>query len=153
MAVPAARRPRSGTHLGKRGEIYHYRRAVAPDVRGAFGGESEVTRSLGTSNEIEARRLEKKLDVEFEERLQRARDAANPNARRARIAKEILEAAPRTKMVAQWGVAYAPAEDREAVRSLVVPHFEAQDEHRAEIARLAYEIEHALPRTPLDSET
>ena len=153
MAVSAARRPRSGSHLVKRGEIYHYRRAVPQDVRAAFDGKSEVTRSLDTSNEAEARRLEKKLDVEFEERLHRARDAANPNTRRARIAKDILEAVPRNKAAAQWGVAYLPAEDREAVRSLVMPHYEAQDAHRAKIDRLVYEIEQALPRTPLDPET
>src|SRR5260370_40908587 len=103
MAVSAARRPRSGSHLVKRGEIYDYRRAVPQDVRAAFDGKSEVTRSLDTSNEAEARRLEKKLDVEFEERLHRARDAANPNTRRARIAKDILEAVPRNKVAAQWG--------------------------------------------------
>jgi hypothetical protein len=153
MAVSAARRPRSGLHLVERGEIYHYRRAVPQDVCAAFDGKSEVTRSLDTSKEAEARRHEKKLDVEFEERLHRARDAANPNTQRARIAKDILEAAPRNKVTAQWGVAYLPAEDREAVRSLVMPHFEAQDAHRAEIARLVYEIEQALPRTPLDPET
>jgi len=124
MAVSLARRPRSGSHPVKRGEIYHYRRAVPQDVRAAFDGKSEVTRSLDTSNEAEARRLEKKLDVQFEERLHRARDAANPDT-----------------------------EDREAVWSLVIPHYEAQDAHRAEIARLVYEIEQALPRTPLDPET
>src|SRR3954468_11244241 len=99
MAVSLERRPRSGSHLVKRGEIYHYRRAVPKDVRAAFDGKSEVTRSLDTSNEAEARRLEKKLDVEFEERLHRARDAANPTSRRARLAKDILETVPQTKWV------------------------------------------------------
>jgi hypothetical protein len=153
MAVSAARRPRSGSHLVKRGEIFHYRRAVPPDVRAAFDGKSEVTRSLATSNEGEARRLEKTLDVEFEDRLHRARDAANPDTRHARIATDILEAAPRNKVAAQWGVAYLPAEDREAVRSLVMPHYEAQETYRIEIARLVHEIQQALPRTPLDAET
>jgi hypothetical protein len=76
-----------------------------------------------------------------------------PNTRRARIAKDILVAAPRNKVAAQWGVAYVQAADREAVRSLVIPHFEAQDAHRAEIDRLVYAIEQALPRRPLDPET
>jgi hypothetical protein len=38
---------------------------VPSDVRAAFDGKSEATRSLATPNEVEARRLEKKLDVEF----------------------------------------------------------------------------------------
>jgi hypothetical protein len=153
MAVSSARRPRSGSHLVKRGEIYHYRRAVPQDVHAAFDGKSEVTRSLDTSNEAEARRLEKKMDVQFEERLHRARDASDPNARRARIAKDILAANPQSKLAAQWSVAYLPAEDRDAVRSLIMPHYEAQDAHRDEIARLVHEIQQALPQTPLDSET
>jgi hypothetical protein len=34
-----------------------------------------------------------------------------------------------------------------------MPHFEAQDAHRAELARPVYELEQALPQAPLDSET
>ena len=43
---------------------------------------------------------------------------------------------PETRRRRNGALLIVPAEDREAVRSLVMPHFEAQDAHRAEIARL-----------------
>ncbi len=41
------RRPRSGTHLIQRGEIWYYRRGVPKDVHAAFGC-TEVVKSLDT---------------------------------------------------------------------------------------------------------
>jgi len=64
------RRPRSGTHLIQRGEIWYYRRVVPKG-------------------------LEKRCDVEFEQRLRRARDEGNPETRRALLASQIIEANPR----------------------------------------------------------
>jgi hypothetical protein len=66
------RHTRSGSHLLLRGQAYHYRRIVPEDARRAFG-RKEVTKSLGTSNMAEAKRLEKALDVEFEAKLSGAR--------------------------------------------------------------------------------
>jgi hypothetical protein len=49
-------------------------------------------------------------------------------------------------------IAYLPAEDREAVRALVSPHYAALDAHRDEIARLLNQIRQVLPSIPLDPE-
>src|SRR3954463_2652164 len=81
------RRPRSGSHRVLRGNVWHYRRAIPPDVRTAFGGKWEFTRSLDTSNESEAIRQEKRLDVEFEEKLRGARDARDPDKVAFTVAK------------------------------------------------------------------
>ena len=58
-----SRRPRSGSHLIRRGEIYYYRRVVPQDARAAFG-KSEVVVCLRTASEAEAKRLEKQHDVD-----------------------------------------------------------------------------------------
>jgi hypothetical protein len=145
-----SRRPRSGSHLIRRGEIYYYRRVVPKDARAAFG-KSEVVVCLHTANETEAKRLEKPHDVEFERRLQRVRDLANPETRRARLAADIIEANP-LNPTGQIALAYLPAQDGEAVRAIVAPHYAALSTHRNEIGRLLHEIEQVLPRTPLDPE-
>jgi integrase len=146
-----SRRPRSGSHLIPRGEIYYYRRVVPKDARDAFG-KSEVVVCLRTGSEAEAKRLEKQHDVEFERRLQRVRDHANPETRHARLAADIIEANP-LNPTGQLALAYLSAEDREAVRAIVSPHYAALDAHRDEIAGLLHEIRQVLPRTPLDPET
>jgi hypothetical protein len=64
-----SRRPRSGSHLIRRGDTYYYRRVVPQDARATFG-KSEVVVCLRTTSEGEAKRLEKHHDVEFERRLQ-----------------------------------------------------------------------------------
>ncbi len=145
-----SRRPRSGSHLIARGDTYYYRRVVPQDARAAFG-KSEVVVCLYTASEAEAKRLEKPHDVEFERRLQRVRDDVNPDTRRARLATDIIEASP-LNPTGQIALSYLPAEDREAVRALVSPHYAALDAHRNEIARLLHEIKQVLPRTPLDPE-
>jgi len=145
------RRPRSGTHLIQRGEIWYYRRGVPKDVHAAFGC-TEVVKSLDTTSKIEADRLEKHCDVEFEQRLRRARDEANPETRRALIASEIIEANPRSHAMAQWGLAYLPPQDREEVRALITPHYATLEGHQNEVTRLVYDIGQLLPKTPLDPE-
>src|SRR5215472_13018653 len=129
------RRPRSGSHLIQRGEIYHYRRGVPKDVRDAFGC-TEVVKSLETMSESEAKRLEKQHDVEFERRLQLARDDADPENRQARIASEIIEATPFNHGFAQWALEYVPAEDQEGVRDAITPYYLALSAHGNEVARL-----------------
>jgi integrase len=123
---------------------------VPQDARAAFG-KSEVVVCLRTAIEAEAKRLEKQHDVDFEWRLKRVRDDANPDTRRARLAVDIIEASP-LNPTGQMALAYLPAEDREAVRALVSPHYAALDSHRNEIARLLHEIKQVLPSTPLDPE-
>jgi hypothetical protein len=145
------RRPRSGTHLIQRGEIWYYRRIVPKDVHAAFGC-TEVVRSLDTTSKIEADRLEKHCDVEFERRLRHARDEANPETRRALIASEIIGANPRSHTMAQWGLSFLPPEDREAVRALITPDYAMLEGHQSEVSRLVYDIEQLLPKTPLDPE-
>jgi hypothetical protein len=143
------RRPRSGTHLIQRGEIWYYRRVVPKDVHAAFGC-TEVVKSLDTTSKVEADCLEKHQDVEFEWRLRRSREEANPETRRALIASEIIDANPRSHAMAQWGLAYLPPEDREAVRALITPHYATLEGHQNEISQLVYDIGQVLPKTPLD---
>ena len=72
-------RTRSGSHLHRRGEIYYYRRIVPAEYRAAFG-QVVVSKSLTTTSQTEAERLEKQHDAEFERRLCEARDASDPEA-------------------------------------------------------------------------
>jgi integrase len=132
-------RARSGSHLLKRGEIYWYRRVVPKECRAAFG-VSEVTKSLDTTSEIEAKRLEKEHDVRFEDRLSKARDEANPEKRTARIACDIIEAHPKTPHMAQWATAYLAPEDREPVREITGWHFADRAAYENEIAGFTHEI-------------
>ena len=83
--------------------------------------------SHGERGRSEASR--KQHDVEFERRLQLVRDDANPDTRRSRLAADIIEASP-LNPTGQIALAYLPAEDREAVRALVSPHYAALDGHR-----------------------
>jgi len=59
---------------------------VPEDARRAFG-RKEVTKSLGTSNVVEAKRLEKSLDVEFEAKLSEARAITNPELLARNVAR------------------------------------------------------------------
>src|SRR5690242_19827944 len=94
------RRPRSGSHRILRGNVWDCRRAVPADARKSFGGKWEFTRSLETSNENEAIRREKRLDVEFEERLQTARAARDPD----KLAKTVASATPiNINLSSRWG--------------------------------------------------
>jgi len=68
--------------------MWWYRRDVPKDVRTAFGCTA-VWKSLNTSNETEAKRLEKELDVEFERRLREARNARNPQFVADRIKADV----------------------------------------------------------------
>ena len=87
MATKTAR-VRSGSHLQRRGSVWWYRRDVPKDVRAAFGCTA-VWKSLATSNETEAQRLEKEHDVEFERRLREARHARDPQAVASRIKADV----------------------------------------------------------------
>jgi hypothetical protein len=65
---------RSGEHLEQIGETWYYRRVVPADARDAFGKPKERF-SLRTKSRVEAQRLEKIHDVEFEAELKAAREA------------------------------------------------------------------------------
>jgi hypothetical protein len=121
---------------------------VPLDARATFG-KSEVVVCLRTTSEAEAKRLEKQHDVEFERRFQRVRDDTDPDTRRIRLAADIIETSP-LNPTGQMALAYLAAEDREAVRELVSPHYAALDAHRNQIARLLQQIKQVLPSTPLD---
>src|SRR3954469_1148550 len=99
---------RSGSHISLRGSTYYYRRMVPQKLRKAFG-QTVVAFSLHTTSRIEAERLAKEDDVEFERRLSQAREAFDPALRRARIAQDIISKT-RSHSMAQWGIAYLPAE-------------------------------------------
>src|SRR5215469_10024174 len=81
------KRVRSGSHLELIGDIWYYRRIVPPDVRDVFGKRT-VRVSLRTTSRVEATRLEKQHDVDFESRLRAARATGPdgyPRDRDARI--------------------------------------------------------------------
>src|SRR5438270_5739767 len=79
---------RSGDNIKWRGGVAHYRRVIPADCRAAYG-KWEETRSLGTRSETEARRLEKRQDAQFEDRIRAIREARNPHAIAARIKSQI----------------------------------------------------------------
>jgi hypothetical protein len=101
-----SRRPRSGSHLIRRGDTYYYRRVV-PQVACATFGKSEVVVGLRTTSEGEAKRFEKHHDVEFERRLQRVQDDADPDTRCIRLAADIIETSP-LNPTGQMAIAYLP---------------------------------------------
>lgn len=86
QAVFGRRRVRSGSHITQIGNVWYYRRVVPPDVRDVFG-VGKVKKSLDTSSQTEAKRLEKLHDVEFEEKLQLARHAGPDGLPRDRKAR------------------------------------------------------------------
>jgi len=86
-------RVRSGTHLRLRGRVWWYRRDVPKDARNLFGCTA-VWKSLDTSDENEAKRLEKAEDVKFERRLGEARDSADPEKRRSHAVAAFIEGVP-----------------------------------------------------------
>ncbi len=99
----------------------------------AFGC-TEVTKSLKTQNEAEAKRLEKVQDVKFEDRLREAQDAATPEKRRSQTAAQFI-AKVSGDPIGTWGervleledgglaldefLSTVPVEDRTRVASLI----------------------------------
>jgi integrase len=69
---------RSGDHIRWRGGIAQYRRVVPPEYAKPYG-KIEETKSLGTRDKAEARRLEKIEDLKFEARIAEIRAARNPH--------------------------------------------------------------------------
>lgn len=141
----STRRPRSGSHLVKRGDTYHYRRAVPADARAAFDCW-EVTRSLHTSSETEAQRLEKAHDVEFERRLREIRQARNPEYVAEQITNNIrLTNAGRVLrggfgMTGRIVAADLSVDDQEKVRTTVAGYLEKLRDQGEEVQSLFQEI-------------
>ncbi len=75
IAVTTRSPVRSGSHLKQIGDTWYYRRVVPPEARHLFG-KSEVKFSLSTTRRVEAERLEKQHDVDFEKTLTNARESA-----------------------------------------------------------------------------
>src|ERR1700730_8391977 len=96
-----------------------YRRVVPPDVRDVFG-VTKVKKSLGTSSETEAKRLEKIHDVEFEERLRQARGARpdghprDDDARVGQFVNEIFTREEASPAKLERALKRYPREDRQA---------------------------------------
>jgi uncharacterized protein DUF6538 len=148
-------RGRSGSHLIVRGETYHYRRAVPAKFRKAFG-QWEVTKSLYTTSLIEAQRLEKACDVEFEAQLSAAREAGDPQAVAARITASITTSGRSIRgLLGVSKTLYESAltgENREIARSLVDAHLGRLYAHRDDIHKLLMEFSEILPSAPLAPE-
>lgn len=129
---------RSGDHIRWRGGVAHYRRVVPPDCRAAFE-RVEVTKSLETRSESEARRLEKAEDVEFDSRVSAIREAKNPN----RVASEFKagmklaegQVTGHVDIIRRLRASGMDADDEKAAREIVLNHlhdlFGQQEELRA----------------------
>lgn len=124
---------RSGDHLELIGETWYYRRVVPPDVRDAFAGKGKVRFSLRTKSHTEAKRLEKIHDVEFEARLQAARQRGPdgyPRDRDARIGGfigQIFRAADSEPGWLDRGLDHIPLADRSEVSNVVEYLSEEED--------------------------
>lgn len=57
---------------------YYFRRAVPPELRSAFGGKSEVIKSLGTRDVREARHLMQPYLRDFDQKIAAARNISDP---------------------------------------------------------------------------
>lgn len=130
------RRPRSGSHLELIGDIWYYRRVVPPDVRDVFG-KKVVRKSLETSSHIDAKRLEKERDVEFEAKLAAARQQGpdgyprDGNARLGHFVDQVFNRSDYGEP--GWlerGLAEVPAVDRNEVKGLI--EFFGDEEDRLE---------------------
>jgi integrase len=136
---------RSGDHIKWRGGIAHYRRVVPADCRPAYG-KWEETQSLGTRSETEARRLEKRQDAQFEDRIRAIREARNPDTVAARIKSEIRLTDGGTTLkgaFSTWNrvleADIAPA-DALAAHTDIIDHIHALLEQSVELQSLFREI-------------
>lgn len=158
MATKTAR-VRSGSHRRKRAGVWWYRRDVPKDARPAFGWPSAkhggvrrltaVWESLHTTDENEAKRLEKIKDVEFERRLRAARDSLDPEKRRARAIAEYMEQVPRGIAVLdiqRGGMGVAAHEDSDSINAALGERWQNQ----SKVTELLREVAAVLPALPLD---
>lgn len=159
--MTTGRRVRSGSHLRLRGSVWWYRRDVPKDARAGFGCTA-TWKSLGTSDEHEAQRLEKEEDVKFERRLREARDYADPEKRQARMAAAYLDLVPhqgvRIHTVRRGGFGLTgylknavPAGDEQAVADNVSVALRERGEAQARDAAFLREIAAMLAELPPDS--
>ena len=153
LSVP--RRVRSGSHLLLRSETWYYRRVVPADVRAAFGC-SEVVHSLGTASRVEAERLEKADDVEFEKRLHVARTVSDPLAVGTHIADRIRLQVGSVNPARHLRLALEDVPLTEANREIALEtayqRLGQRFTHQAELQCLLADIGEVLPTTPLPSD-
>lgn len=148
---------RSGDHIRWRGGVAHYRRAVPPDCRAAFG-RVEVTKSLETRSESEARRLEKAEDVEFDSRVSAIRHAKDPH----RVATEMKAGMRLTEggktvegavsVIARLRQAGMSPDDEKNARNIVVDYLHDLYGQQEDLGDLFREIGD-LFETPVPAET
>lgn len=135
--------------------IYYYRRVVPAEHRKFFGCW-EVKFSLHTPDYGEAKRLEKRHDSEFEERLAAAIAIANPHAFAERVNSQILIDRGSVRGALGWTGALADSslrgEDAQAAINLVRKHLGRLQAHQDELRRLLTEIGEVLPTTPLSAD-
>jgi len=154
--VAGMARTRSGSHLHRRGETYYYRRIVPAEYRAAFG-QVVVSKSLTTTSQTEAERLEKQHDVEFGRRLCEARDASNPEA----VAMSIAD---RVRVVVNSPNSYRYASDelaentilsdeqRETAEVLIGERLHQRLTQACNVNVLLSDLRNVLPSTLLDPE-
>ena len=126
------RRVRTGTYLKHIGNVWYYLRAVPADARHVFD-VVKVKRSLDTSNYIDARRLEKAHDIEFEEKLQQARRSGadgyprDPAARVEELADQVMLSAAEDGIGLDEALLIVPEADRPAVNRVIDGYVDEAD--------------------------
>jgi hypothetical protein len=80
--------PRSGDHIQRRGDVWHYWRIIPPDCKRTYG-KSVESRSLDTMNRTEAKRLAKAIDLQVDRRIREIREASDPAAIADKIAERV----------------------------------------------------------------
>jgi integrase len=109
------------------GDVWYYRRVVPPDAHHAFG-KKVVRKSLGTSSQTEAKRLEKIEDVKFEATLRVARQTGPDGLPRG--SQERLEALV-DRVMFKFVDENADEEDFHRAVDEVVPESDHAAVHRA----------------------
>jgi hypothetical protein len=145
-AVAAVSRPRSGSHLKKIGETWYYRRVVPPEARHLFG-KSEVKFSLKTSSRVEAERLEKLQDVEFEAKLTQARTTApdgwssDPPTRLEQMIDHTLVRHTQERIALDIALTEVPVTDRLIVADEIEHMADLDIEHQAKLDRIIQQLD------------
>jgi hypothetical protein len=145
-------RVRSGTHLTQVGNVWYYLRAVPEDVRDVFG-VTKVKKSLDTSNHIEARRLEKSHDIEFEEKLAKARNfdadgySRDQTARVEELADQVMLTATEDGIDIDEALLIVPEADRDAVNRGIDGYEDEADKKDTDLELLFADLKRVLPIT------
>jgi hypothetical protein len=153
--IQSPRPTRSGKHIFARGSVWYYRRVV-PERHRKFFRCTEIKFSLETAIETEAKRLEKRHDADFEERLASARSATDPVAVGTSIGNqtrlEVGTVNPPRRISFLLQDVPLRDQDRQIASEIAHQRFGQRLTHHAELQRLLVDIEQVLPDEPLSTD-